>query len=231
MKPFLTDTYRMSLALVLGRGEVYNDFYEYRTICKNYVVDRIRVTTRFLNLYKVLPLAAIEDYLRKCGYGEDYIHFIMCLYRDYSYPNECSFFVNQAECLKSADPHIAIQSSIQDVRKMMKRDVAKVLQKLTTITTMSLEDSKAIKKQYTLLEDTVRVFLNTFKALFHSELPTRLTKEQYQLVFEGDSRLAKFYYDDGISYVVQTKSKKPIYRCLNYNAAVILSLIAAINNN
>lgn len=231
MKPFLTETYKESLSVVLGRSEVYNDLYKYRTICKNYAVDRIRVTTKFLKLYKVLPLEQIEDYLRNSGYSNDYIHFIMCLYRDYSNPGECSYFVKEEECLKSADHHIAIQSSIQDVSKMMKSDVAKIAHKLTTITTMQAEDYTAIMNQYKLLQDTVTLFLNTFKTLYHCELPTRLKEDHYELILNLDPKLANYYCHDGVGYVVKTKCKKPIYRRLNNNAAVVLALIMATNGD
>lgn len=224
MKPFLIKEYVDARSIVLGRSESYNDFYRFRTICKNLVVDRWRTATKYLNEYNVLPLSEIENHLRSMGESEELIHFLMCLFSYYSYVNQCTYFVNDAECLKSAESRTTIQATIQDVNKYMTTDVFKVTQKLNTVTTMQEIDFKTIKRQYKLLQETVAIFQNTFKMMFHQQLPERLAIEHFDLVCTLDSKIVNFYTKDSISYVVKTKTKKPIYKRLNSDAAFILSL-------
>lgn len=224
MKPFLIKEYVDTRSIVLGRSESYNDFYKFRTICKNLVVDRWRTAARNLNEYRVLPLSEIESHLRSLGESEELIHFLMCLFNYYSYVNQCTYFVNQAECLKSAEPRTTIQATIQDVKKLMTTDVVKVMQRLNTVTTMQKIDFDTIQRQYKLLQETVAIFQNTFKMMYHQELPERLASEHYDMVIKLDSKITNYYTKDNISYVVKTKKKKPIYKRLNSDAAFILSL-------
>lgn len=230
MKPFLTKEYRDARAVVLGQSESYNDFYKYRTICKNYIVDRWRVSTKFMNRYKVLPITAIEEYLRHSGEDEELIHFFMCLIHYYNHINQCAYFVGEEECLKTVEHQTVIQAAFQDVKKLMIGDVTKVVQKLNNVTTMQQEDLVTIRRQYKLLQETAAIFDNTFKAVFHGELPERITEECFNLVMDFDEKIANFYTKDSISYVVKTNKKKPIYKRLNSDAAFMLSLIETIHD-
>lgn len=225
LKPFLTKEYIDARAVALGHSESYNDFYKYRTICKNYIVDRWRVSTKFMSKYKALPLTAIEEYLNGSGEDENLIHFFMCLINYYNHVNQCTYFVIEEECLKSIENHTVIQAAFQDVKKLITGDVAKIVQKLNNVTTMQQEDLERIRRQYTLLLESTAIFDNTFKTVFHGELPERITEECFNLVFGFDDKIANFYMKDSISYVVKTNRKKPIYKRLNLDAAFMLALV------
>ena len=230
MKPFSTSEYKDARAVVLGHSESYNDFYRYRTVCKNHIVDRWRVSTKIMNMYKVLPIRAIEQYLRNENENEELINFFMCLINYYSHVNQCAFFVTEGVCLKSVDHHALVQAAFQDVKKLMTGDVVKVVQKLNDVTTMQQEDLERIRRQYKLLQETAAIFNNTFKTVFHGVLPERITKECFDLLFSFDGRIANYYIKDSISYVVKTNKKKPIYKRLNFDAAFMLSLIETIHD-
>ena len=230
MKPFLSEEYKDAHAVVFGHSESYNDFYRYRTICKNYIVDRWRISTKFMNRYKVLPITAIQEYLRHSGEDEELIHFFMCLINYYSHINQCAYFVIEKECLKSVEHHTVIQAAFQDVKKLMTGDVAKVIQKLNNVTTMQQQDLVTIRRQYKFLQETAAIFNNTFKAVFHGALPERISEECFNLVFDFDEKIANFYTKDSISYVVKTNKKKPIYKRLNFDAAFMLALIETIHD-
>lgn len=229
-KPFLTEEYIKTRTIVLGRGESYNEFYKFRTICKHFTVDRWRNSTQFMNYYKTLPKMTIKGFLKQLGEKEELIHFFMCFIDYYNHANRCNYFVIDDECLKTVDQHAVAQSAFQDVKKLVKGDVAKVVQKLDKVTTMQPAELSAIRNQYRLLLESAAIFSNTFKIIFHGELPARISKEVFDMIFDLDNKIEKYYTADCIGYVVRTKKKKPIYKRVNFDAAFMLSLSETIHD-
>ena len=231
MNPFLTEPYKAAREKVLGRSEAYNDYYAFRTICKNQIVDRCRVAVQRLNFYEMLPVEQIQDYLKNSGYTPKFVHFMECLCSEYNDVNECIYFVDRAACRESTDEHSMIQFAVQDVKKLMSSDVAKVMRRLQEVKTMQTTEYEEITAKYQRLKEGGNVFTDMFKTIYDKEIPNRLAKPDYELVLSLDARLESLYKLDRNHYWVTEKFKKPVYRMLNYDAAAMLALIMVVGSN
>lgn len=231
MGPFLTGDYISAREKVLGRSEAYNDYYIYRTICKNQIVDRYRIATRCLNLYEALPVAQIQRYLRNRGCVPEFVHFMECLCSEYNDENQNIYFVDRARCRESTDEHSVIQFAVQDVKKLMDCDVSKVMRKLQEVKSMPPMEYAEITAKYQRLKDGVAIFTDMFKTIYDKEIPSHLAIADYNLVRALDARLESLYIAERNCYLATGKFKKPIYRMLNYNAATMLALTIIIGGN
>lgn len=225
MRPFLTEDYTKALKTVLGWAETYNDFYQYRTVCKHFVADRFRIAAQQHNQYSSLPTQEMINHLTTCGYNRNMIHFVHCILDCYNDINLCLHFVDKTACRKSTELCTTCQYAARDIELLLYRDIARVYKKLSNSSTMSTADHARIMAQYKLLSDSVILIVKLFRTLYRSSLPKGLSIDHYNKILMLDSTLKHYYHFDGVKYVINSTSGKPIYKRLNNDAAALLALV------